>query len=1278
MPLNIAQHKSYHPYNRANRERVQRDEEEAHAQREEQRRRDQVNQSHDRLAALRQQRDGADATSLTEFKADESRQDGGNRDSARRSDKRRAEDRHEQHDGLSLTALVSNKAWYDDPDLRSHKERKRTQEQTLEAAYKDSATKSVNDPLKAIAGFLAQREQAKSESRREASAQQQVPPHPEASSNSYRHYVDDHTMSSNTDETNKVTGSSRVDGVTGQTMTSIAEPIDAKVDMTVVSTTSANEDVIATTDARLHGQESDKVIVKTEEETVHTIDHAPEDHSIRVKSEPEDASVITAECAVDRPVKSEQEDASVLGPSLEHGPYDLSTSSTSIADLSKDSLDDSFASGDQSFGQDSEGQGGHRRESMYPVLLGEMVATVLADESYLFNEVELATLRAYSLLPYDGRYLLSRLIQRRDSWLRVEALRSSYASESKEGIDVDAAVQALAQPVSDQAPQQYLITHADAGSSDQEALLELLTLDELKTLAKRMHVTKPGTTKASIIKALASTRSQGTLMSAFAGKGAKPGVLTSRSQTTLTGNRPSNQASIMSSLTLQVDGAGKKASQATRLANEVTDLLGLLVRIHPDTRSLIDRVALVFYRGSMLGGTALTTAVLARSRRRNYPRYQVQRSSNVFPSRENLLAFEEALTVEAQMEEVLQWGDNSEATWNKALAMFESVWPVWKATVEKFDADQRNRQRIPADEDAKLWSVDASDRMTYHRMRFHAGWPQTRIVYKGTNVLARFKMHDREEEVLKALLGQKYFRRGKRGEWYDRLALITALYSQGQGQQSGGGKAASTPAAAKLQGKTAALAIAVAGIEDPDTHLIYHDTLQRRITRLENQLPIPKSQKHDFSYAKLKQCAERTYYGTRLDYMDYGQDEKQQQLFPELMRRSSSPSKAGAVSSGGSGFQARAPMRKIVKVEQKQQQEQNNGAGRSRSPLKNSSTSASPSPAAASRPKSSFFMKRDSSSSSDLLLQDPRAGAESASGSTSTSVDSRPSGGNLAPVSPSPTPEVEVGKNALPDSIMSDYDVVRKEKRTSMASVWRGPLDGQPCRVEDVVLQEYQMQGYQGNHDEGGLLKMLFTMCLWDVIFSPQDISDVFETPYQRAPLDLGQDSFSITRGPQLRQRLQEISAGSAPTLVSSVDERERPLGTWAIGCRWDTFPLDSLLQVATLIPGSTLSTIFTMMAEEWEHCSSGMPDLIVWNSETKVVRLCEVKSINDRLSETQKVWIDVLLRAGMEVEVSLVREEVSSIATGQRPSLIRKRSSTESRDEERGKSGSPLKRRVS
>ena len=52
------------------------------------------------------------------------------------------------------------------------------------------------------------------------------------------------------------------------------------------------------------------------------------------------------------------------------------------------------------------------------------------------------------------------------------------------------------------------------------------------------------------------------------------------------------------------------------------------------------------------------------------------------------------------------------------------------------------------------------------------GWVYTRLVFKGAYVLSRFHDYEREWEVLVELLDQKLFRRGRRGEWWERRALI--------------------------------------------------------------------------------------------------------------------------------------------------------------------------------------------------------------------------------------------------------------------------------------------------------------------------------------------------------------------------------------------------------------------------------------------------------------------------------------------------------------------------
>lgn len=59
--------------------------------------------------------------------------------------------------------------------------------------------------------------------------------------------------------------------------------------------------------------------------------------------------------------------------------------------------------------------------------------------------------------------------------------------------------------------------------------------------------------------------------------------------------------------------------------------------------------------------------------------------------------------------------------------------------------------------------------------------------------------------------------------------------------------------------------------------------------------------------------------------------------------------------------------------------------------------------------------------------------------------------------------------------------------------------------------------------------------------------------------------------------------------------------------------------------------------AEEYGHRTGGVPDLCLWNAETKEVMFAEVKGPGDTLSETQKVWIDVLLGANVATELCKV-----------------------------------------
>ncbi|KAJ2463119.1 hypothetical protein GGI03_004051, partial [Coemansia sp. RSA 2337] len=74
-------------------------------------------------------------------------------------------------------------------------------------------------------------------------------------------------------------------------------------------------------------------------------------------------------------------------------------------------------------------------------------------------------------------------------------------------------------------------------------------------------------------------------------------------------------------------------------------------------------------------------------------------------------------------------------------------------------------------------------------------------------------------------------------------------------------------------------------------------------------------------------------------------------------------------------------------------------------------------------------------------------------------------------------------------------------------------------------------------------------------------------------------------------------------------------------------------------IGGHALAAICQVLAREYRSKSSGFPDLCLWNSVTEKVMFVEVKGPKDKLSDSQRDWIDILLTNGLSVEVCLVRE---------------------------------------
>jgi Fanconi-associated nuclease 1 len=282
---------------------------------------------------------------------------------------------------------------------------------------------------------------------------------------------------------------------------------------------------------------------------------------------------------------------------------------------------------------------------------------------------------------------------------------------------------------------------------------------------------------------------------------------------------------------------------------KILDFTGGCIRLSSIPRALFERVHLVFYRSTEWTEKSLTTIILAKMSKRNFPEYIVCRSNSIFSSREALLEFEAAIQTQFAIDNILEFnGPPTTESLQQIIDLANKFHPRWKELVNQ--------------EQQKEDSIYESGEGAYLR-RFSPAWVFTRIIHKSLHPLGRFKEHKREHEVLEELLAQRLFHAARRGAWYQRKALLEEHYM-----------AALTPAGDRSEEnqrkhwKRIALKTCENGLEDPLCHLIFHYDLQKRITKLEKALRVVKREQHDFGHVMLGRPAERIVEGIRIDTED--------------------------------------------------------------------------------------------------------------------------------------------------------------------------------------------------------------------------------------------------------------------------------------------------------------------------------------------------------------------------------------------------------------------------
>lgn len=190
--------------------------------------------------------------------------------------------------------------------------------------------------------------------------------------------------------------------------------------------------------------------------------------------------------------------------------------------------------------------------------------------------------------------------------------------------------------------------------------------------------------------------------------------------------------------------------------------------------------------------------------------------------------------------------------------------------------------------------------------------------------------------------------------------------------------------------------------------------------------------------------------------------------------------------------------------------------------------------------------------------------------------------------------------------------------------------DCKALNVEDYAIEYYKKSGWIGYHSENLILTSIFGVLMWEFLYF--DLPFVFQTSAQKAPLDFRSNDFYIRRKDVYKKLISLYKTSDIS--LSFIENYEKYRNQASLFVNWpalETWGLAFVTQVVEAL-GFGLVNVLKVLAKDYRHNSSGMPDLIlVRDAEVKLV---EVKSHNDRLSDQQKMWIKVLTSSGIKTEV--------------------------------------------
>ena len=202
--------------------------------------------------------------------------------------------------------------------------------------------------------------------------------------------------------------------------------------------------------------------------------------------------------------------------------------------------------------------------------------------------------------------------------------------------------------------------------------------------------------------------------------------------------------------------------------------------------------------------------------------------------------------------------------------------------------------------------------------------------------------------------------------------------------------------------------------------------------------------------------------------------------------------------------------------------------------------------------------------------------------------------------------------------------------------------------VERFALKFYKetekLIGIQG---ENHVLPAIYFLLFWEEIFDDQ-IPLVFQSKYQGSPLDFYEKDFYITRKAKIDEKLERINKYNKIDLINHIKKTYQAKRGIKNPCiLWDKYrnKENILIKISVAIGPEKLVKIFKIILNHGlKYVKIGMPDLFLWEEKNSYyakensIKIVEVKSSKDILSDSQKFWLKILYEIGINVEVLYVK----------------------------------------